>query len=150
MRRAGKMTVLLVLGGAFGAALTGCALAEQEAEQVASRVKGEVSRVTQDKISGSCEKAISAVENSGSAAAGAGKAGADQLGDELTNAIDPQYRDLMGDVATRISQEAEQQGLTNALDKAAPAEKREAWHDMAVNVCTQEVTSQAGLGGGEG
>ena len=90
-----------------------------------------------DQVRVACDQAVSGAEDTAT-----DPANATALLDELSSRIDEQYRGFMDQVVDRIPAEAEERGIADGIDEAVPAEQRDEWHDMAVDVCTDEVVSQ--------
>lgn len=98
---------------------------------------GFVEDTVRDQVRSACDRAVSAAEDTATDPDNAAA-----LVDELRSRIDERYRGFMDRVVDRIPAEAEERGLADGIDEAVPAEQRAEWHDMAVDVCTDEVSSQ--------
>jgi hypothetical protein len=108
--------------------LSGCAQAEEE---------------LRSQIRASCDRAVTSAQDSG--ALGRAGNGAGRLRDELTSGIDEKYRAPMEDVVNQLPTEAAKRGIADGVNKAVPPEQRQEWHDMAVDVCTDEVAARVSL-----
>lgn len=101
----------------------------------------EVENAVRDQIRSACDRAVTAAEESATDGTGAAA-----LVDALSGRIDEQYRGFMDQVVDQIPAEAAERGIADGVEQAVPAEQRAEWHDMAVDVCTDQVASQVSLG----
>ena len=101
----------------------------------------EAKEKAREQVRASCDRAVKSAEDSGAV----GRAGTSKLSEELSSNIDEKYRGPMEEVAKKIPAEAAKRGISDGVNKAVPPEQREEWHDMAVDVCTDQVVGQLNL-----
>jgi len=136
MRTLRPLGSALLFAGLATALLTGCGL-----NDTARDVANSAEQAATAQIRTACDGAIRKAEQS---LAEQGEARADQLARELARYMPSTYRDQMSSVAAEIDRTAKDRNLDGALASAAPAEERQRWHEMAVDVCTDRVVEQTG------
>lgn len=136
LRHPAGTRLLLAFTGVLVGVLAGCGL-HDTARDVANSAQDQA--VTQ--VRNACDRALLQTEES---LQEQGSARVDQLARELARNLPSTYRDAMASVAGEIEQTAQDRNLGDALSSAAPAEARQEWHEMAVDICTERVLAQAG------
>jgi hypothetical protein len=136
MRTSGQLGSALLVTGLAGVLLTGCGL-----DDPARDVADSAGQAATAQVRSACDGAVRKAEQS---LAEQGEARVDQLARELARYMPSTCRDQMSTVAAEIDRTAKDRDLDDALASGAPAEERQRWHDMAVDICTDRVVAQAG------